>query len=220
MENTLKLLIADDHKIFRDGLVALLNKEEDMEVVGDGGSESEINSILSKTQVDVILMDIDMGESSGITITEDVSSKYPATHVLALSMHGERNYIVKMMEAGAKGYILKNAGKDEMITAIKTVAAGNTYLSSQVSSKLFEQLSNPKPRKGHVNADGSIPLTDRETEVLKLIAEEYSNPEIAEKLFISIRTVDTHRRNLLEKLQAKNTAGLVKHALKMGLLDS
>lgn len=219
MGKHLRLLIADDHKMFRDGLVAILNKEPDIEVVGDGGSEKEINEILNDHEVDVILMDIDMGESNGIDLTEKVTKKYTSTHVLALSMHGEKNYIMKMMEAGAKGYILKNAGKEEMLTAIKTVAEGNTYLSSQVSSKLFEQLSNPKPQKGQVNKDGTIPLTDRETEVLKLIAEEYSNPEIAEKLFISIRTVDTHRRNLLEKLQAKNTAGLVKHAIKLGLLD-
>ena len=123
-----------------------------------------------------------------------------------------------MLEAGATGYILKNAGKEEMINAIQTVANGNSYFSSQVSAKLLEQIINPTFSTRN-KSEGNI-LTEREMEVLKLIADEYSNPEIAEKLFISVRTVDTHRRNLLDKLGVKNTAGLVKYAIKHGLLET
>ncbi|MEQ9298439.1 MAG: response regulator transcription factor [Cyclobacteriaceae bacterium] len=212
----INILIADDHKMFREGLTELLSKEPGMQVMDTAGDGEEIRLSLTTNHIDVILMDIDMGETNGIEMTREIKESHPDIHVLALSMHGDKNYIVKMLEAGANGYILKNAGKEEMINAIHTVANGNTYFSSQVSSKLLEHLTNPAPtRRGGEDAL----LTDREIEILRLIAEEYSNPEIAEKLFISVRTVDTHRRNILDKLGAKNTAGLVKYAIQKGLLD-
>jgi DNA-binding NarL/FixJ family response regulator len=212
------ILIADDHKMFREGLSELLHKELDFNVVDDVGDEDKIRAVLKTQKIDVILMDIDMGDTNGIEMTAEVIKNYPATKVLALSMHGDKNYIVKMLEAGAKGYILKNAGKEEMINAIHTVANGDTFFSSQVSAKILEYLTNPNKSKKKKSED--TPLTDREIEVLRLIADEYSNPEIAEKLFISVRTVDTHRRNLLDKLMVKNTAGLVKYAIQKNLLNS
>ncbi|GAB5522816.1 MAG: response regulator transcription factor [Roseivirga sp.] len=213
----INLAIADDHKMFREGLSELLTKEGDIAVVGEAGGRIELLDILAKEKVDVILMDITMGDDNGIQITEELKKTQPELKILALSMHDDKNYIVKMLEVGASGYILKNAGKDEMLNAIHTVANGNTYFSSQVSAKLLEHLTNPQAA-AKKKPEG-IPLTDREIEVLKLIADEHSNPEIAEKLFISIRTVDTHRRNLLEKIGAKNTAGLVKYAIQKGLLE-
>ncbi len=212
----INLAIADDHKMFREGLSELLSKEKDIVVIGEAGGRTELLDILSKEKTDVILMDITMGDDNGIQITEELKKAQPELKILALSMHDDKNYIVKMLEVGASGYILKNAGKDEMLNAIHTVANGNTYFSSQVSAKLLEHLTNPKAEK---KKPEGVPLTDREVEVLKLIADEHSNPEIAEKLFISIRTVDTHRRNLLEKIGAKNTAGLVKYAIQKGLLE-
>ena len=213
----MNILIADDHKMFREGLAELLNKEHNMEVVGDVGTGKEIRELLGQQKVDIILMDIDMGETNGINMTAEIKKEYPDIKILALSMHGDKNYIIKMLEAGANGYILKNAGKEEMINAIHTAANGNTYFSSQVSAKLLDHISNPVAKKKKTE---DTPLTDREIEVLVLISEEYSNPEIAEKLFISVRTVDTHRRNLLDKLGVKNTAGLVKYAIQKGFLDS
>ena len=130
-------------------------------------------------------------------------------------MHAEKEYILKVLEAGATGYLLKDAGTAEMLTAVRTVAKGNTYYSQSVSSVIIQHLTNPQQSKKEKKG---IPLTKRELEVLRLIAEEYTNPEIAKELFISIRTVDTHRRNLLEKLQVKNTAGLVKYAMKNGII--
>ena len=212
------ILIADDHKMFREGLSELLHKELDFNVVDDVGDEDKIRAVLKTQKIDVILMDIDMGDTNGIEMTAEVIKNYPATKVLALSMHGDKNYIVKMLEAGAKGYILKNAGKEEMINAIHTVANGYTFFSSQVSAKILEYLTNPNKSKKKKSED--TPLTDREIEVLRLIADEYSNPEIAEKLFISVRTVDTQHRNLLDKLMVKNTAGLVKYAIQKNLLNS
>ncbi|MCR9249423.1 MAG: response regulator transcription factor [bacterium] len=214
--STINLVIADDHKIFREGVSELLNKEDLISVVDDVGSKEELMECLESNNIDLIMMDIDMGESNGIDLTSVITQDFPEIKVLALSMHGEKNYIMKMLEAGATGYILKNAGKDEMLSAIKTVAKGDTYFSNQVSSKILQHLTNPGSSKK--KSDG-IPLTEREIEVLRLIADEYSNPEIAEKLFISIRTVDTHRRNLLDKLGVKNTAGLVKYAITKGLLE-
>ncbi len=213
----IKIIIVDDHKMFRDGIRALLEKEKNIEVVADAKDANELISILKSLTPDVILMDIDMGETNGIDATVEVKKSYPDINILALSMHGEHNYILKMLEAGATGYILKNAGKEEMLTAIISVASGDSYFSREVSSRLIEYLN--KPQINIKSTDKEIPLTNREIEILKLIAQEYSNSEIAEELFISIRTVDTHRRNLIQKLGMKNTAGLVKFAIRKGLVE-
>ncbi len=210
------ILIADDHRVFREGLHSLLSNIPDIRVVGEAANGREVIAFLDKEQPDIILMDIAMGDSSGIETTRQVKKHYPEVKVLVLSMHSDSQYIVKMLEAGASGYLLKDAGSADMITAIRTVYAGDTYYSRQVSDTLIEHLTRGSKQKPKSTG---VPLTKRELQVLRLIAEEYSNPEIAERLFISIRTVDTHRRNLLEKLGAKNTAGLVKHAIRLGLIS-
>jgi DNA-binding NarL/FixJ family response regulator len=217
MVTRIKVLIADDHKIFRDGIKALLEKEKSITITGEAESGDEVIASVQSNKPDVILMDINMGETNGIETTRIIKQKHSGIQVLILSMHGESTYIMKVLEAGATGYILKNAGKEELLTAINSVARGDSYFSREVSNSIIEQLH--KPRTASRRKTEEIPLTDREIEVLKLIAQEYSNPEIAEELSISIRTVDTHRRNLLEKLQAKNTAGLVKFALRKGLIE-
>lgn len=212
----IKILIADDHKVFRDGIISILGDIEDITVIAEAGDGREVLERLKEVQPDIILMDITMGDTNGIDTTKLVKEAYPNIKVLALSMHSESGYIVKMLEVGASGYLLKDAGKEEMENAIRVIAKGNTYYSQQVSSVIVQHLTNPNKAK---SSKGGVPLTKREIEVLRLIAEEYSNPEIAKELFISIRTVDTHRRNLLEKLQAKNTAGLVKYAIKNGIIE-
>lgn len=212
----INILVADDHKVFRDGIISILEDVADITVIAEAGDGREVMERLKKVQPHVILMDITMGDTNGIDTSKLVKASYPDIKVLALSMHSESGYIMKMLEVGASGYLLKDAGKEEMETAIRVVAKGDTYYSQQVSSIIVQQLTNPnKPKE----SKGGVPLTRREKEVLSLIAEEYSNPEIAEKLFISIRTVDTHRRNLLEKLQAKNTAGLVRYAIRHGIVE-
>ena len=211
----IKVLIADDHKVFREGVASLLNDIPDIEVVGQAADGREVLEKISRTSPDVILMDIAMGETGGIETTRLVKQKNPGIKVLVLSMHSESLYIIKMLEAGASGYLLKDAGSAEMVTAIRAVEAGDTYYSRQVSDVLIEHFTRGARPK---SSREKVPLTRRELEILQLIAEEYSNAEIAEKLFISIRTVDTHRRNLLEKLGLKNTAGLVKYAIKLGLI--
>lgn len=212
----IKVLIADDHKIVRVGLRGILEREEDITVVGEAEDGNEVLDILKGTVTDVVLMDIDMGRTNGIATTQKVKASYPDVQVLALTMHEEQGHIVGMLEAGASGYLLKNAGREELLAAVHTVVKGDSYFSNQVSATLLQALTNVKRRSAPANSN--TPLSDREIEVLQLIAKEYSNGEIAEKLFISIRTVDTHRRNILEKLQLKNTAGLVKYAIEKALL--
>lgn len=212
----MKVAIIDDHKMFRQGVEAMLDDHDDVSLAWGAANSQETLEALKVSIPDVILMDITLGDESGITLTKQILDIYPAVKILGLSMHKEDNYIVKILESGAKGYLLKDAGSDEMIRAIKQVHEGDTYYSSHVTNVLMKHVTQgTRPsEKGD-----KIPLTARETEILKLIAEEYSNPEIAKQLFISIRTVDTHRRNLLDKLQAKNTAGLVKYALKHGIAE-
>ena len=211
----IRILLADDHKIFRDGMKSLLQKEKDLQIVDEAQNGLDVIEKLNNMDIDVVLMDIDMGVSNGLETTENIKKQFPDVKVLILSMLELHEYIIKALEAGATGYIHKNAGIDEVLSAIRSVAKGDSYFSKEVSSKILDYINKPKASTKRKD----IPLTAREIEVLKLIAEEYSNPEIANKLYISIRTVDTHRRNLLEKLSAKNTAGLVKYAIKEGLLE-
>lgn len=211
----IKVLLADDHKIFRDGVRSILEKEKDMVVVDEAANGLEVIEKLDRLEVDVLVLDIDIGKPNGIEITELVSQKHPGTKVLILSMMGLHDFVIQALEKGAIGFLLKNTGKDEVLTAIRSVSKGDSYFSREVSAILIEQLHRPASRKKSTE----IPISPREIEVLKLIAQEFSNSEIAEKLFISIRTVDTHRRNLLEKLGVKNTAGLVKFAIQKGILD-
>lgn len=217
--NTIRVVIADDHKIIRVGLRGMLERELDIAVTAEAEDAKEILTVLAENEADVVLMDIDLGESDGIKTTRKIKELYPFLQVLGLTMHEEPDYIIKMLEAGASGYLLKNAGRDELLAAIHTVAKGDSYFSQKVSATLLQAITRQqeKPANDKRTITGS-PLTDREIEVLRLIAQENSNGEIAEKLFISIRTVDTHRRNLLEKLQVKNTVGLVKYAIEKGLI--
>ena len=212
----IKVAIVDDHKMFRDGVTAILNDNKDVTVIWSAANTQETLAAIEKEVPDVILMDITLGEESGITLTKVLLEDNSNLKILAISMHQEDTYIVKILELGAKGYLLKDSGGEEMLNAINTVHNGGTYYSNHVSQVLIGHITKGTTPKDKSKA---IPLTKREQEILTLIAQEYSNPEIAKELFISIRTVDTHRRNLLDKLQAKNTAGLVKHAIKFGLIE-
>lgn len=211
-QKKIRVLIIDDHKIIRVGLKGFIHLQPDMEVVGECGTEAEALEMVKSLLPDVILMDIDLENSSGISATRQIKSQDPNQKILAITLHEEETSILPMIKAGALGYVLKNADPSEMIDAIRTVNRGNSYYSRHVSDVIMHSLTRPKPT---LFPDG---LTPREVEVLKMISQEYSNGQIAEKLFISIRTVDTHRRNLLDKLNLKNTAGLVKYSIEKGLI--
>lgn len=213
----IRVLIADDHKIIRVGLRGLIELSKDIEVVAEAQNGDEVEQLLKNVKVDVVLMDIDMGHTSGIDATRNLKTTHPEINVLGLTMHEEQDYVIEMLQAGASGYLLKSSGLEELLTAVRTAAKGDSYFSQQVSATLLKAITrqkSPTILKSTTNSQ----LTDREIEVLRLIVGEHSNSEIAEKLFISVRTVDTHRRNLLEKLQAKNTAGLVKYAIEKGII--
>lgn len=214
------LLLVDDHKIIRDGLKALLSGEEDLEIVGECSDGEEVLEFVDKEQVDVILMDINMPKMNGIEATRIVVEAYPDVKVIALTMHNEDSYISKILKAGASGYVLKNTGREGLVNAIFKVHTEGNYFTEEVASimmhKYMKKNTQTKPTNILVSLED---LTKREIEILRMIAEEKTNNEIAKELFISPRTVDTHRRNLLQKLAVKNTAGLVKFAIQNGLAD-
>lgn len=217
--NNLKILIADDHPFFRDGIHQLLTGQSGIGEIGEAANGKEVLLQLSQKSYDLVIMDIKMPEMSGIEATREIHKKYPAVKVLAISMFDEQPYIVKMLKAGAKGYLLKNSSKEELLRAIGKLVKGETYFSNEVSGIMFSHIASGKPFENGDDEDVVLSLTKREIEIIKMISEELTNVEIGERLNISPRTVDTHRRNLFQKLKVKNTAGLVKYALKHGLLD-
>jgi DNA-binding NarL/FixJ family response regulator len=186
-------------------------------IVAEVRNGQEVLEAARKMEFDLILMDIEMPGCNGIEATRMLLEEQPEAKVLALTMFNEKGIIVKVMEAGAKGYVLKNAHFQELVEAIKKVASGQNFISSDVIATLMERDSVRVESSQAESETGS--LTKRELEILKLIAQGFSNKEIGEKLFISHRTVDTHRTHLLDKLQVKNIAGLIRFAMKNGYLD-
>ncbi len=215
----IRLLIADDHKIIRDGIIALLADVEHIQIIGEAKNGRDLIAQLIDTPTDVVLMDINMPVLGGIEATEEITKRFPEVRVLALSMYNEKSFITKMLQAGATGYVLKNVGKEELVLAIDTIKSGKSYFSDEVSIAMMSSFMSKKTANSPVSFSPEINLTKREIEVLQLISQEMTNSEIADKIFVSPRTVDTHRRNLLQKIGAKNTAGLVRYALTSGILD-
>lgn len=207
----IKVFIVDDHQIVRNGVKSLLKNVEGIKVVNEACNGHEALNLIKKNPkgTDVVIMDITMPEMDGVQATKLILKEFSEINILALSMHDDESHIISMLKEGALGYVLKTTGKSELVHAIKRIAGGQSYFDRQASGKLLDYLSYKGNRKK--TAEGE--LTSREKEVLMLIAEEMTNAEIAEKLFLSPRTIDTHRRNLLQKLSVKNTAGLVKYAL-------
>jgi two-component system response regulator NreC len=212
--NEIKVLLADDHQIIIDGLKSLLQNTGDIVVAGEANNGREALRLLGILKVDVVLMDIDMPVMNGIDALKEIKRTLPGIKVIILSMHQEAGMIKSLMAIGADGYILKSTSQDELIGAIRKVAGGQPYFSAEVTLSLLNNTqNNPSSSKQPVEM-----LTDREEEILKLIAEGFSNKEIGNKLFISHRTVDTHRTNLMKKLNANNIAGLISYAIKNGMV--
>ena len=199
------VFIVDDHHMVIEGIRSLLLNEKNIEWMGHATNAESCLSFLKQQKPDVILMDINLPDKSGTDLCKEVKQLYPSVLILGLSTFNQQPIIKNMMDNGASGYVLKNATKEELMSAINTIMTGKTYLSFEAASSLREQPQN-------------IPLISRrEKEVLLLIAEGFTNGEIAEKLFISVPTVNTHRKSLLEKFEAKNTAILIGKAIKHGL---
>lgn len=212
----INLAIADDHKIFRNGLKATLEDCADFNLIIEASNGKELIGQLATRTPDVILMDIKMPEMDGMQTTAHIHQNFKDIKVLALSMHNEDKYIVDMMKAGASGYLLKNAEPEEIIEAISTVYNKGFYFNEHLSVTLIKQLVGP----GQADAgQQGIELNDREVEVLKLVCQEYSNQEIADKIFLSVRTVEGYRARLFEKTGSKNLVGLVIFAIKRGIIS-
>jgi len=212
----INILIADDHKIVRDGIISLLSDEAELKIIAQAENGVEVLKIIENENIDIVIMDISMPKMNGIDCTKKIKEKHPNIQILILSMFSEEQYIKEVFKSGASGYILKNSGKEELLDAIKTIYSGKAYYSPEITQTYIESLLNPDKKKTN-NENIISELTIRELEILELIVNEYSNHEIADKLFISIRTVDAHRRNLLNKIDVKNTAGLVKFAISNNL---
>lgn len=205
----IKVAIVDDHELFVDGIEALLAHDPVLTLVAKcADGRSALESLL-EIEADVLLLDVSLPDTSGIEICAELREKVPHLKILALSMHNDQSLIGGMIAAGAMGYMLKNVGKDELLTAIRTVASGQKYYSGAVTEALLRQMPPaPLPPK----------LSGRELEVLRLIAQGFTNKEIAAKLFLSQKTVDTHRTNLMYKLNVHNAASLAAEASRLNLL--
>ncbi|HEY8930191.1 MAG TPA: response regulator transcription factor [Mucilaginibacter sp.] len=213
----IKLAIADDHKIFRNGLKATLEDCEDFDLILEASNGKQLAAMLTDVKPDVVLMDIKMPEMDGIQTTAFIKQRYKDVKILALSMFNEDKYIVDMMKAGASGYLLKNAEPEEIIEAISTVFYKDYYFNEHLSITLIKQLAgNNNPG----NPSQSLAdFNEREIEVLRLVCQEYSNQEIADKICLSVRTVEGYRARLFEKTRSKNLVGLVIFAIKTGIIN-
>jgi DNA-binding NarL/FixJ family response regulator len=212
----IRILITDDHQLVIDGIKLMLSETDDLHCVAEANSGGHALEKLAATPVDVLLLDINMPDMDGLECCRKVRAHFPDVKILMLSMLREGSLVKMLLNEGASGYLLKNAGKDEIISAIRKVHAGERALGAGVMDIFLENASEKKKKQ----ASPFPKISRREKQVLKLIVEERTTAEIAEALFISFGTVETHRRNLLLKLNARNTAGLVRAALEYDLLDS
>ncbi|MEX2104591.1 MAG: response regulator transcription factor [Bacilli bacterium] len=214
----IKILVVDDHAVVRSGLMMLLDGKNDMKVVGEASEGDEAIRLANELLPNVVLMDLSMPHGKdGLTATNELKKQLPDTAVLMLTMHDDEEYLFRAIHAGASGYILKSAPHDELLTAIRYVAAGNAYLYPAATKRLMSDYI--EKLKAGENGGTYESLSDREKEILSWIAKGYSNKEIAEHLVISVKTVESHKSNLMEKLSLKTRPELVKLALKKGLLN-
>ncbi|WP_191600014.1 response regulator transcription factor [Marinomonas algicola] len=207
---TIKLLLVDDHVLVLDGLQARLELEDHIEVIGTACNGLEALNQADKLKPDVVLMDVSMPVLNGLEATKRFREEQPLVKILILSMHYEKEYILSLIQSGANGYVLKDVSSEELVQAITTVHQGGTYFSSGASAALFTDTLTTKQKE---------PLTKREISVLKEVATGLSNKEIAQSLNISVRTVETHRQNIKNKLEIHSSAGLIKYALDKKLID-
>ncbi|MCW8896959.1 MAG: response regulator transcription factor [Flavobacteriales bacterium] len=213
----IRILLTDDHLIIRNGIKQMLKRHKQFKVVAEAGSGIEAINYLDKNynDIDVVLMDIDMPEMNGIDATKVITNSFENIKVLVLSVHNEEPYIKSVIDAGASGYALKDADTSEIVSAIESIASGKKYFSSEVSNIMIDSLMN-KQKEQTIETDG---LTEREVDVIKLVASGATNKEVSDKLFISSRTVETHRRNIMDKLGLNNLAELIKYAIKKGYVS-
>jgi DNA-binding NarL/FixJ family response regulator len=209
----IRILLVDDHKIFTEGVASLLNHHEGFMVVGECQNALQVKEILQSNAVDVVLLDINLGKDSGLDLCKYISENYKTVKILCVSMYNDESFITKMIKNGALGYILKNTGAEELLKAIRTVNEGNNYQSAEVLDVILNGISRQKTQEKSIY---QIRFTRREKEILNLIAQGKTTKQIAADLFISEKTVETHRSNLLSKFDVKNVVSLLKMAMEYG----
>lgn len=212
----IRVLLVDDHPLVLDGINACLSSEASIEVVGQANNGLEALELAEALAPDVVLMDVSMPVMNGLEATKEMKLRFPQYRVLILSMHENREYILQLIQSGAAGYVLKDVSSEELVKAIEVVHQGGTYFSAKASDALVKQFENPT--KAQSQDDKRQSLTKREEGVLKLLAEGCSNKEIARELDISVRTVETHRQNIKQKLNIQTAAGLAKYAIENNIV--
>lgn len=222
--NSTRVLLVDDHLLVRAGLRTLLEQMPDTEVVGEASNGREALDLIKANPPDVVLMDITMAEMNGLVATAQVSHDFPQVRILMLSMHATKEYVTQALQAGASGYLLKDAAPTELELAIRSVMRGEKYLSPAVSTHVIadylQRASGNLTSKADTASSSTTPLTLRQREILQLIAEGNTTKEIAAKLTLSVKTVETHRTQLMERLDIHDIAGLVRYAIRVGLVTS
>ncbi len=213
----IKLMVADDHKIFRQGIKKLLEEEPDLQVAGEAANGREAVKKATELKPDVILMDIAMANLNGLEATKQIKKVLPDVKVIMLTMHKNEEYVLQSFQAGASGFILKEGAVEELVSAIRSIHQDKSFLSPTISKTLIDAYLR-KAETGKTETPFDL-LTDREREVLQLIAEGYTNREVAKALFISVKTVEAHRAHIMQKLNIHEVAKLVKYAIQKGLVD-
>lgn len=215
---TTKIILADDHQIFRDGIRALISDEKNFEVIGEASDGEELLSLLKTNKPDIIVLDITMPNISGIELTKIITEQYPDINILILSMHKNEEFVVHAMINGAKGYLPKDTSRKELLDAINSIINGEEYLGKLISSSILKSYIK-KSFTGFDRLDKEEQLTAREIEIIGLIGKGFSNKEIAEKLFISVRTVDSHKNHIMCKLKLRTTAELIIYGIKNKIIE-
>jgi len=213
------ILLAEDHNIVRNGIKMLLEADKDINIVGEAfDGKQALEKVTSGLEIDIVLTDINMPEMDGISLIKEVKQINPNIHVVVLSMHDHEKYIIQAFAEGAKGYVLKNVNADELVFALKYIANGGRYLCSELTMKIVEKMLDSKHQLSE-SPQPSIDFSLREIEILQLIAEGYTNNEMSEKLFLSKRTIEGHRQSLIDKTNSKNTAALIRFAVRNGFIQ-
>jgi DNA-binding NarL/FixJ family response regulator len=210
----IRIVVADDHKIMREGLKALIEKQPDMEVAAEAQDGLTTTKLARKLLPHIIIMDIGMPEMNGIDATREIVAENKDVKIIALSMHSDRRFVLEMLKAGASGYLLKDSAFEELVTAVHTVITGQSYLSPRITDIVVKEYLYNLPRN---DSTAFTILTQREREVLQLLAEGKSTKQIASTLNLSVKTVETHRQQIMEKLQIHSVAELTKYAIREGI---
>lgn len=212
---SIKVLMADDHRIMREALRSIIEKESDMKVVGEAADGRAAVRLSREVSPDVVIMDITMPELNGVEATKQILSEAPDVKVLALSMHSDEHFVSGMLKAGGSGYLLKDCAAEELVQAIRSVITGEQYLSPKIAGIVIESYRRASPKEDQLSK--APELTAREREVLQLVAEGDTSQRIAGQLYVSQKTVDAHRQNIMAKLSIKTVAGLTKYAIRKGI---